>query len=173
VRHVFSTSIEAVTRTLALVDRAAIPGDELATGEALDIALVDGGGPPTVQRFRVARRETDHKRHVRKYAAGKLPPERSFRFRGPTGAVDLVASNLETFTMLVRGVDEATWLYHLRNGDVARWLRDAIKDPDLADEVAALEHGDDPRATRTAVLDAIARRYAGVAARGDRHRPGV
>src|SRR4029077_4222694 len=105
--------------------------------------------------------------------AGKLPPERSFRFRGPTGAVDLVASNLETFTRLVRGVDDATWLHHLRNGDVARWLRDAIKDPDLADEVAGLERADDPRATRTAVLAAIARRCAGVGAGGGRHRAGV
>ena len=172
VRHVFSTSIEAVTSTLPLVDPATIPAGELATGEALDIALVDSG-PPAVQRFRVARRETDHKRHVRKYAAGKLPPERSFRFRGPTGAVDLVASNLETFTMLVRGVDDVTWLHHLRNGDVTRWLRDAIKDPGLADEVAVLERADDPRATRTAVLDAIARRYAGVGARGERHPAGV
>src|SRR5262249_36734072 len=121
VGHPPSTSLGPVTRTLPLVGRDAIPGGELAAGEALDIALADGR-PPAVRRFRVALRETEHKRHVEKYATGKLPAERAFRFRGPAGAVDLVANNLETFVMLVRGVDDVTWLHHLRNGDVSRWL---------------------------------------------------
>ena len=59
-----------------------------------------------------------------KYATGKLPLERAFRFRGPTDALDLVAHNLETFTMLAKGVDDATWLHHLRRGDVSAWLRE-------------------------------------------------
>ena len=160
--HVFSTSIAAVTETLPLVSRDRIPGGELEPGDALDVTL-DAGVAGKVRRFRVARRETDHKRHVKKYATGKLPPERSFRFRGPDGALDLVAHNLETFTMLAKGVDDATWLHHLRNGDVARWLRDEIKDAELADEVAALEAGGDAAATRRAVLDAIGRRYTPVA----------
>jgi hydroxymethylpyrimidine pyrophosphatase-like HAD family hydrolase len=161
-RHVVSTSVEAVTTTLPLLPRDSIPGGDLAPGDALDITLVDGA-PPRVRRFRVARRETSHKRHVKKYATGKLPPERSFHFRGPTGALDLVAHNLETFTMLAKGVDDATWLHHLRNGDIARWLREQIKDADLADEVGALERRDDPDGTRRAVLDSIGRRYTPVA----------
>jgi hydroxymethylpyrimidine pyrophosphatase-like HAD family hydrolase len=160
-RHVFSTSLEAVTETLPLIDRSRVPGGPLATGEALSLTL--GSGEPSIERFRVARRETQHKRHVKKYATGTLPPDRSFRFRGPNGALDLVAHNLETFSMLARGVDAATWLHHLRNGDVARWLREEIKDAELADEVAALSDERDAEVSRRAALDAIARRYTPVA----------
>jgi hydroxymethylpyrimidine pyrophosphatase-like HAD family hydrolase len=159
-RHVFSTSIRAVTETMPLLARGAVPGEELAVGEALSIALDPDG--PVVRRFRVAPRETTHKRHVKKYATGRLPPERSFRFRGPANALDLVAHNLESFTMLANGVDEATWTHHLRRGDVSRWLREEIKDAELADEVAAVEQESDAAASRRAVLAAIARRYTPV-----------
>jgi hydroxymethylpyrimidine pyrophosphatase-like HAD family hydrolase len=158
-RHVFSTSLAAVTETLPLIASDRAPGGALETGEALSIALAD---PPLVERFRVARRETMHKRHVKKYATGKLPPDRAFHFRGPDGALDLVAHNLETFTMLARGVDLATWEHHLDNGDIARWLRDEIKDPDLAGEIEALARNGDAGASRAAALDAIARRYTPV-----------
>jgi hydroxymethylpyrimidine pyrophosphatase-like HAD family hydrolase len=161
-RHVLSTSLTAVTENIPLLRREDVPGGDLETGEALDIEL-DGGTATQVRRFRVARRETAHKRHVKKYATGKLPPERAFRFRGPANTLDLVANNLETFTMLAKGVDESTWLYHLRNGDISRWLREQIKDAELADEVQALEQSDDAVATRRAALQAIARRYTPVA----------
>jgi hypothetical protein len=148
-----------------------VPGGELEPGEALDIELVDGG-PPRVRRFRVARRQTAHRRHVKKYATGRLPPERSFRFRGPAGALNLVAHNLETFTMLAKGVDDETWLHHLRNGDVSRWLDEEIKDGELAEQVRAVEAGDDAAGTRRAVLEAIRHRYTPVAAPdGDRDEP--
>jgi hypothetical protein len=165
VRHVLTTSATAVTWVVPLLQPEQVPGGELEPGEALDIALVDDG-PPRVRRFRVARRETAHRRHVKKYATGRLPPERSFRFRGPDGALDLVAHNLETFTMLAKGVDDATWLHHLRNGDIARWLAAEIKDAELAEEVRTVERGNDPAATRRAVLEAIGRRYTPVAAPG-------
>lgn len=162
--HVFSTSVEAVTERLRLLPPDGVPGGApLETGEALSITLADGVAV-RVERFRVARRETSHKRHVKKYSTGKLPPERAFHFRGPQGALNLVAHNLEMFTMLAQGVDEATWLHHLRNGDVSRWLHDQIKDPELANEVRALEGDSDPAGTRRAVLQAIGRRYTPVAA---------
>ena len=139
-----------------------MPGGPLETGEALSISLRDGR-TVDVERFRVARRETSHKRHVRKYATGKLAPDRWFHFRGPRGALDLVAQNLESFTMLAKGVDEETWLHHLRNGDITQWLREQIKDDELADEVAELEAREDGSETRRAALAAIARRYTPVA----------
>ena len=116
-----------------------------------------------LERFRVARRDTSHKRHVRKYATGKLEPERWFHFRGPQGKLDLVAQNVEMFSMLAKGVDEDTWTYHLGNGEIARWLRQQIKDEELADEIAALENSGDAAETRRVALDAIARRYTPVA----------
>ena len=159
--RVLATSVPAVTERLQLVSRDAIPGGDLEPGEALDIVLTGSG--PRVRRFRVAERETSHRRHVRKYATGRLPPESSFRFRGPDDRLNLVAHNLETFSMLAEGVDDATWLHHLGRGDVSRWLREVIKDDELADEVQALERGRDAAAARRAVLEAIARRYTPVA----------
>lgn len=62
-----------------------------------------------------------------------------------------------------RRVGDATWLHRLRNGDVARWLRDEIEDPELTDEIATLEERDDATATRRAALAAIGRRHTPVA----------
>jgi hydroxymethylpyrimidine pyrophosphatase-like HAD family hydrolase len=166
IRHVFSTSLEAVTEMMPLIAHDATAAGPLATGEALSIALGEEG-PLRVTRFRVARRETSHKRHIRKYATGKLAPDRWFHFRGPRDASDLVAQNLETFTMLAKGVDDETWTYHLRNGEITRWLREQIKDDALADEIAALETQGDAAATRRAALEAIGRRYTPVASPDD------
>jgi hydroxymethylpyrimidine pyrophosphatase-like HAD family hydrolase len=158
--HVFSTAVEAVTQVLPLVKPDQIPDGPLATGEALSIRL-DGGAP--VERFTVAKRETHHKRHVKKYATGKLPMERAFHFTGPQATLDLVAQNLETFSMLARGVDDATWLHHLRRGDMADWFEREIKDPELAAEVRAVAaNGADADRSRRAVLEAIGKRYTPV-----------
>jgi hypothetical protein len=63
-----------------------------------------------------------------------LIPERSFYFRGPEGKLRLRAHNLVLFVELAAGVDDDTWLFHLRNGDYARWFEAEIGDRDLADE---------------------------------------
>ena len=168
VGHVFSTSVAAFERLLPVLGRDPTPGDalqsggELQAGEALSVGL-RRGAPAAVRRFRVAARETTHERHVKKYATGKLPLERRFRFRGPHNALDLTAENLDSFTRLAKGVDDATWLHHLRNGDVAEWIRNQIKDAELAAEIDAIAGGTDPVTTRRATLEAIARRYTLIA----------
>ncbi|HZS33498.1 MAG TPA: HAD hydrolase family protein [Methylomirabilota bacterium] len=110
--------------------------DDLPSGEALAWRPADARSPV---RFQGVVPRAERRRHRRKYADGELPPERSFYFRGPEGKLNLRAQNLRMFLQVADGVDEATWVHHLRSGDVARWLRDAIKDPDLARAVAALE----------------------------------
>jgi hydroxymethylpyrimidine pyrophosphatase-like HAD family hydrolase len=111
-------------------------------------------------RFRVARRKIEHRRHIRKYTEGELPPDRSFYFRGPEGAMNLRAANLTRFCELAEGVDERTWEHHRRLGEYSVWMRDNIKDPELADEVAAIEAaGGAPAEMRRQVCDAIRRRY--------------
>jgi hypothetical protein len=96
--------------------------------------LAVAGGPVRIEPSRVERR-----RHVRKYAEGELPPERSFYFRGPEGKLNLRAQNLMLFLQLAEGVDDDTWLYHLRRGDYSQWFRERIKDETLAEEARALE----------------------------------
>jgi hypothetical protein len=79
------------------------------------------------------------KRHARKYADGDLGADRCFWFRGPDNALKLRAQNLSTFLQMAEGVDDKTWLHHLRAGDYSRWFREAIKDDALADEAGAVE----------------------------------
>jgi HAD superfamily hydrolase (TIGR01484 family) len=101
-----------------------------------------------------------HRRHTRKYAEGRLGEDKSFYFRGPAGALNLRAYNLATFLQLAAGVDDATWLYHLRRGDYTVWLREAIKDEALAAEVQRSEANEDAAGSRQQVAAAIKRRYA-------------
>ncbi len=135
-------------------------GPPLARGEAVLVPM-DGGGAGAV-RFRVAPREVEHRRHIRKYTEGELPPDRSFYFRGPEERLNLRAANLIRFCELAEGVDEATWEHHLRAGDYSRWMREMIKDPELGDEVQAIERARDasPLEARRQVLAVVRRRYA-------------
>ena len=53
--------------------------------------------------------------------------------------MNLRAQNLSVFLQLAQGVDEKTWLHHLKQGDYSRWFLDAIKDDELADAAAEIE----------------------------------
>jgi hydroxymethylpyrimidine pyrophosphatase-like HAD family hydrolase len=81
----------------------------------------------------------EHQRHQRKYAAGDLGVEYSFYFRGPTGKLNLRAQNLTLFNQLAEGIDDETWLFHLREEHYSRWFRDVIKDDELATAARAVE----------------------------------
>ncbi|WP_053380074.1 HAD-IIB family hydrolase [Nitrospira moscoviensis] len=152
---------ERTLRTFA--ERAELPFPHTApvaldAGEAV-IWRARSGEPPTV--FRMAPSEGDRRRHRRKYAEGELPPDRSFYFRGPDGLLNLRAQNLMLFRQLAAGVDDATWLHHLRQGDYARWMEQAIKDPWLAEAVRRIEGQGSLSAdeSRRLVAQAIEERY--------------
>jgi hydroxymethylpyrimidine pyrophosphatase-like HAD family hydrolase len=104
---------------------------------------------------------SEHRRHVRKYATGELGEDKSFYFRGPGGQLNLRAQNLALFIQLAEGVDDETWLHHLRIQDYSRWFREAIKDEDLASEAAGVERqpGLTPTQSRELIKAAIERRY--------------
>lgn len=102
----------------------------------------------------------ERRRHRRKYAVGELGPDKSFYFRGPQGALNLRAHNLALFLQVADGVDPDTWSYHLQRHDYSRWLREAVKDHDLADEVGSIERANaSPSESRARVRRAIDRRY--------------
>ena len=56
------------------------------------------------------------------------PPTAVFTSQVPEGKLNLRAYNLIVFSELARGVDDETWLYHLREGGYSGWFRDFIKD---------------------------------------------
>ena len=61
-----------------------------------------------------------------------MPPERSFYSHGPENKLNLRAQNLFLFLQIAEGVDDETWLFHLRQGDYSRWMREGVKDEALA-----------------------------------------
>ena len=133
------------------------PEREMEKGEA----LLWRADRPEPCWLRLARTRAAHQRHLRKYAEGELPPERSFVFRGPENKLKLRAQNLKMFEQLAEGVDDATWLHHLRRGDYSRWFREEVKDEGLAREARQVEQDEslDPEESRKRIFAAIDRRY--------------
>ena len=104
--------------------------------------------------------EAKLRRHIRKYAEGALGEDRSFYFRGPHAALNLRAQNLSMFLQMAAGVDDETWLHHLRLNDYSKWFRTAIKDDALADDAFTIEgEGGDAQVTRARITAVVQARY--------------
>jgi HAD superfamily hydrolase (TIGR01484 family) len=136
----------------------AVEGGRLEKGEAL---VWFRGPSERVTRMRIAQGTVERRRHTRKYAEGELGPDRSFYFRGPEGRLNLRAQNLILFLQLAEGVDDETWFHHLHEGDYSRWVRDNVKDEELAQRIEEIEraHAADPLASRRAIREAIEETY--------------
>jgi len=163
-----STDLETFDAALRSLASAGAPTDAVAAhegpplepGEAI-LGRVDGARRRWVRCF-VSRRRSTHRRHVRKYVEGELPPDRSFYFRGPQGDLNLRAANLARFCELAEGVDEATWEHHRQRGEYSAWFREMIKDPELAQEAEEVEKAKHlvVSESRRRLLEGIRRRYA-------------
>ena len=178
-----------VTLQPSHVSREALAGVEviLAVGEGPDETLQDyaqplGITPPRMptddlsphevvawyrergdiaEIIRVIPGRGDRRRHRRKYAEGDVGPEKSFFFRGPEGRLRLRAQNLMIFVQMAEGVDDDTWLHHLRQRDYSRWFHEAIKDDGLAQDVERIERlqGLTADESRERIKAAIEERY--------------
>src|SRR2546423_1643854 len=138
--------------------QTALPEPPYESGDAVVWLFSDSAQPVKVQ---VEPAKAELRRHRRKYASGELGEDKSFFFRGPQGKLNLRAQNMNMFAQLAEGVDEETWAYHLRRADYSRWLRDSVKDQNIADEVSKIEEnrGLPPAASRAQILDAIRKHY--------------
>jgi hypothetical protein len=87
----------------------------------------------------IAPSHTERRRYRRKYAEGDMGAANSFYFRGPKGKLNLQANNLVIFLQMAEGVDEDTWLYHLKRHNYSGWIRTIVKDEELADKIAQIE----------------------------------
>ena len=175
--HPESVSPAVLQRMNVVVAVGDKPADSLAaywqaagTGEALDASTRCESGEALVwlrEEHSVVvirpRAPTEmRRRHKRKYAFGELGPDRSFWFRGPHNQLNLRAQNLTLFMQIADGVDDETWLHHLRNRDYSRWLADCVKDSELATAAAAIESesfADDAAQSRARLRAAIEEHY--------------
>jgi HAD superfamily hydrolase (TIGR01484 family) len=154
----------APEETLATFSRTLGEAAPPAEAGALDAGMAIGwwhrrGTPPFL--FRSIPPQADRLRHVRKYATGELGPDRSFYFQGPEGKLNLRAQNLTVFLQLADGVDDETWMHHLRQGHYSRWMRESIKDEGLAAAVAAVEASPTANAqeSRRRIRELVEERY--------------
>jgi HAD superfamily hydrolase (TIGR01484 family) len=137
---------------------SSLPEAPQETGEVIAWWFCESRRPVKVK---VEPAKAELRRHRRKYESGELGEDKSFYFRGPDGKLNLRAQNMKMFAQLAEGVDEETWAHHLRQGDYSRWLRDAVKDTKVAEEVAKIE--EDPNLgtseSRAQILDVIRKHY--------------
>jgi hydroxymethylpyrimidine pyrophosphatase-like HAD family hydrolase len=136
----------------------ALTTTELEPGRAV---MWDRSSQESPFLLEIAPSTIERRRHRRKYAEGELPPERSFYFTGPAGQLNLRAQNLLLFMQLGEGVDEATWMHHLRAHHYSAWIKDAIKDDVLAQSFREIEGQPDVpvKESRRLIRAAIEERY--------------
>ena len=133
-------------------------GFELEQGEAL---VWFPQRREAVVRVKAPRSMRERLRHMRQYAEGELSPDQSFYFRGPESKLNLRAQNLKTFLQLAEGVDDDTWMFHLRKGDYSAWFETMIKDNELKRQTAEIEHDQNVSAheSRERIKQAVEARY--------------
>lgn len=154
-------TLAGFARTLEL-EPPPVSRQDLRPGETM-VWMRNSGEPPFL--VRPVPGQADRRRHLRKYAEGELGTDRSFYFRGPQSKLNLRAQNLVLFSQMADGVDDETWMHHLRRGDYSRWFRQDIKDEELAAEAEAVERHPDisPEESRRRIRAAIDARYTAAA----------
>ncbi len=62
---------------------------------------------------------------------------------------------------MAQGIDDETWLFHLRRAEYSNWLRRGIKDAETADAVQAVEKDRSltPAESRARIRQAIESKY--------------
>lgn len=165
--------LPSLDTVIAVGDKANVTLNEFARLRGLPTPKTRAGAPPggaCVWRvatgegpfaIEIAPSSAAHQRHVRKYAAGDLGPDRSFYFRGREDKLHLQAQNLRLFVQIAEGVDDDTWMFHLRRHDYSTWFREQVKDLELADAARAVEDADgfDARESRERLLGLVTERY--------------
>jgi hydroxymethylpyrimidine pyrophosphatase-like HAD family hydrolase len=132
-KHLSTTARTAMERVITM--KAGLSGDDGVGGGTAGLRV--GDGPERL--FTVAARRTPHRRHWHKYSDAPLPPDRWFRFHGPSGSGSVVARDLAEFLAVLRTVDPSTTEFHLLRGDFSRWLLGTLRERALGAATAAVE----------------------------------
>lgn len=127
-----------------------------AKGEAWIWELNSGKKP-----FVISSMKPQHilQRHKKKYATGDMKTN-SFYFTGPESKLNLKAQNLAFFTQIAEGIDDETWMYHLKKKEYSAWIRDAVGDEELADLIKKEEeNNNNPLTSKRNILQYITEKY--------------
>jgi hydroxymethylpyrimidine pyrophosphatase-like HAD family hydrolase len=144
------------------LDMPELPAESLEKGEIIVWEVKKGSAPFLLKSISA---KIEKSRHTLKYAEGELEEEASFYFRGSEGKLNLRAHNLQMFVRLAEGIDDDTWMYHLKKGEYSAWFRKRIRDDELGGEAEMIENKEDvsPEESRKVILDKIRERYTGPA----------
>ena len=131
---------------------------EVKSGELLVWQLPESNPPKEVT---LEKAKAELRRHKRKYASGELGEDKSFYFHGPQGKLNLRAQNINLFAQIAEGIDEETWNFHLKEKDYSDWIRRAVKDDAVADQVAKIETDSSlpPAESRKQILEILQTHY--------------
>lgn len=132
------TAFEEAAEVLAVLPPS-VPISGVGRGSLLVWHVGEGTKPFALK---VKETRSERKRHTRKYAQGELPGDRCFYFTGSGRRMNLKAQNLMIFLQIAEGIDEETWMHHLREHDYSSWFGSEIKDESLAEEAYRVESDD-------------------------------
>lgn len=146
--------------SLGAAGEAKLRGMRLELGEAV---LTRIGPEPELRVFDLGSRWVRHVRHWHKYARAQLPVQLRFYMRGPQGATGAVAANLAALHRELVLCGPEVIEHHVRGGDLSRWIRDVMRDDELADSLQEIERlagdGAAPEELRGRLLRVIEARY--------------
>jgi hypothetical protein len=99
------------------------------------------------------------KRHIKKYTTGDMGYN-NFYFKGPENKLNLKAYNLMVFMQLAEGVDDDTWIFHLKQHDYSKWFKNALHNEELADLTMEIEDKNhNAKSSKEEILKLISERY--------------
>ncbi len=138
-----------------------VPEPSAVPREAGELLMWQRGSDAPPRLVKAYPSKTERHRHRRKYVQGELSKESSFYFTGPASTMHLRAQNIMVFLDLADGIDDDTWMYHLKRGDYSNWFAHSIKDDAMAAQLRDIEQRSDatPRETRAAIRAAVERDY--------------
>jgi hypothetical protein len=115
-------------------------------------------------RLRAAGRRVRHIRHLYKYLDIPLPSYKRFAFRTEESYLGKEAASLYEFKAMLPRLPLESLVYHMKRGDFAAWVRGALSDGELANQLDKIARRESLRGEelRAALVQQVTDRYTEV-----------
>jgi len=85
-----------------------------------------------------------------------VPRRRPFYFYTAEGVYTKISANsLQDFADKLDGIDESSILFHYPRGDFQAWIKDTLKDSELADRMCSIQRGISGKKLRYQLLSLV------------------